>query len=262
MATPRTAAAFLSDTMAVDARPLLPSIHVPTLVLHRHASPIVPLAQGRYLADEIEGASFVELPGADGPPFWEHPDLFLKAIREFLYRLAPSTSAGPRADRTMATLLFTDIVGSTQRLSELGDRAWRESIDLHNEWSRRRVREFDGRLVEFTGDGMFATFDGPGRGIACVRKLSKDLEGLGLRIRAGLHAGEIERRGDQVAGVAVHIAARVMGLAGPGEILVTRTIRDLVVGSELEMQDRGSHTLKGIDGDWQVFAVDDEASAG
>jgi class 3 adenylate cyclase/pimeloyl-ACP methyl ester carboxylesterase len=262
MATPRTAAAFLADTMAVDARPLLASIHVPTLVLHRSASPIVPLAQGRYLADEIEGASFVELPGADGPPFWEHPDLFLNAIREFLERLAPSTSAGPRADRTMATLLFTDIVGSTQRLSELGDRAWRESIDLHNEWSRRRVKEFDGRLVEFTGDGMFATFDGPGRAIACVRKLSKDLEGLGLRIRAGLHAGEIERRGDQVAGVAVHIAARVMAIAGPGEIFATRTIRDLVVGSELEMQDRGSHMLKGIDGDWQIFAVDDEASTG
>jgi class 3 adenylate cyclase len=126
----------------------------------------------------------------------------------------------------------------------------------------RRVREFDGQLVEFTWDGMFAAFDGPGRGIACVRRLSKNLEGLGLRIRAGLHAGEIERRGDQVAGVAVHIAARVMVVAGPGEILVTRTIRDLVVGSDLEMRDRGSHPFKGVDGDWQVFAVGDEASAG
>jgi class 3 adenylate cyclase len=204
----------------------------------------------------------VELPGADGPPFWEHSDQFLSAIREFLHRIAPSAGTSSRSDRAMATLLFTDIVGSTDRLRELGDRAWRELIDLHNEWSRRRVREFEGRIVEFTGDGMLATFDGPGRGIACARRLGADLEQIGLRIRAGLHTGEIELRGDQVAGAAVHIAARVMAMAGPDEILVTRTIRDLITGSDLVMHDRGSHVLKGIEGDWQLFAVDDGGPSG
>jgi len=255
MTTPRIAAAFLNDMMASDARSILPSIHVPVLVLHREAGGLVPLEQGRYLAEHIAGARFVPLPGADGPPFWEHPELFLNAIRSFLHEIEPSASTAGRRDRTLATLLFTDIVGSTQRLSDLGDRAWRDLIDAHNEWARRRVRELEGRLVEFTGDGILATFDGPGRGIVCAAKLGDDLERVGLQIRAGLHAGEIELRGDQIGGVAVHIAARVMALAGAGEVLVSRTIRDLVVGSDFVMEDRGSHVLKGIDGEWQLFAV-------
>jgi class 3 adenylate cyclase/pimeloyl-ACP methyl ester carboxylesterase len=255
MATPRMAAAFLRDMMATDARAILPTIRVPVLVLHRQVSGLVPLPQGRYLAEHIAGAEFVELPGADGPPFWEHADLFLNAIRDFLHRVEPTAATAGRQDRSMATLLFTDIVGSTQRLSEVGDRSWREVIDLHNEWCRRRVREFGGRLVEFTGDGILATFDGPGRAILCAARLGEDLERIGVRIRAGVHAGEIEVHGDQVAGVAVHIAARVMSLAGAGEILASRTVRDLVVGSDFVMEDRGSHALKGVDGEWQVFAV-------
>jgi class 3 adenylate cyclase/pimeloyl-ACP methyl ester carboxylesterase len=257
MTTPRLAAAFLKDMMASDARSLLPSVHVPTLVLHRRSSPIVPLEQGRYLAEGIEGARLVQLPGADGPPFWEGAELFLNAVKGFLARIETPEGTARRYDRAMATLLFTDIVGSTERASELGDRGWRDVLDLHNEWSRRRVRENEGRLVKLTGDGMLATFDGPGRGIVCASTLGTDLERIGIKIRAGLHAGEIELRGDDVGGVAVHIAARVMAAAGPREILVSRTIRDLVVGSDFVMENRGSHTLKGVEGEWQLFAVAD-----
>ena len=217
---------------------------------------MVPLAQGRYLAEHIEGARFVELPGADGPPFWEGADLFLDSMKEFIAGIGTQSTA-PRYDRAMATLLFTDIVGSTERASELGDRGWRDVLDLHNEWSRRRVRENEGRLVKLTGDGMLATFDGPGRGIVCASGLGADLQRIGVTIRAGLHAGEIELRGDDVGGVAVHIAARVMAAAGPNEILVSRTIRDLVVGSDFVMEDRGSHALNGVEGEWQLFAVAD-----
>jgi class 3 adenylate cyclase len=256
MTTPRTAAAFVTDMVRSDARSILPSVRVPTLVLHRRESPLVPLEQGRYLAEHIAGAELVELAGADGPPFWQDADRFLGAIRAFLGRIEPSTTPAGRRDRVMATVLFTDIVGSTNHLSELGDRAWREVIDLHNEWCRRRVRQFGGRLVEFTGDGMLATFDGPGRAIVCAATLAEDVQRIDIRIRAGLHAGEIEVRGDDIAGVAVHIAARVMAEAGPSEIFVSRTVRDLVVGSEFSMQDRGSHVLKGVDGEWQLFAVD------
>jgi class 3 adenylate cyclase len=255
MATPRTAAAFLKEMMASDARSILPSIHVPTLVMHRQAGRMVPLEQGRYLADHIAGAEFVELPGGDGPPFWEQPELFLNSMREFLARVQPSGRGPARHDRTMATVLFTDIVRSTERASELGDRAWRDILDLHNEWSLRRVREFDGRLVKFTGDGVLATFDGPGRGIVCASILRTDLERIGVQIRAGLHVGEIELRDDDIGGVAVHIAARVMALAEPRQILVSRTMRDLVVGSDFALVDRGSHVLKGVDGEWQLFAV-------
>jgi pimeloyl-ACP methyl ester carboxylesterase/class 3 adenylate cyclase len=255
MTTPRVAAAFLRNMMASDARSLVPSVHVPTLVMHRRSSPMVPVEQGRYLADHIEGARFVELPGADGPPFWEGAEQFLDAVRDFLTGIESAAGTARRYDRAMATLLFTDIVGSTERASELGDRGWRDVLDLHNEWSRRRVRENEGRLVKFTGDGMLATFDGPGRGIVCASALGADLERIGVKIRAGLHAGEIELRGDDVGGVAVHIAARVMAAAGAGETLVSRTIRDLVVGSDFAMEDRGSHTLKGVEGEWQLFAV-------
>jgi len=157
----------------------------------------------------------------------------------------------------MATLLFTDIVGSTERASDLGDREWRQRLDLHDEWSRRRVREFEGRLIKTTGDGMLAMFDGPGRGILCAAKLRADLQKIGLHIRAGLHAGEIELRKDDVGGVAVHIAARVMAAAGPDEVLVSRTVRDLVVGSDFAMEDRGTHSLKGVEDEWQLFAVRD-----
>jgi class 3 adenylate cyclase/pimeloyl-ACP methyl ester carboxylesterase len=255
MTTPRVAAAFLRDMMDSDARSILPSVHVPTLVLHRRASPLVPLEQGRYLAEHIDGARFVELPGGDGPPFWEGADEFLDAVREFLAGIETPEGDVPRHDRAMATLLFTDIVGSTEQASELGDRGWRDVLDLHNAWSRRRVREHEGRLVKFTGDGILATFDGPGRAIACAQALGPDLQRIGVRIRTGLHAGEIELHGEDVGGVAVHIAARVMAEAGPGEILVSRTIRDLVVGSDVVMEDRGEHQLKGVDGVWQLFAV-------
>jgi class 3 adenylate cyclase len=255
MATPRTAAAFLKDMMTSDARSILPSIRVPVLVMHRQDGTLAPLEQGRYLADHIADAELVELPGGDGPPFWDRPELFLNAIRDFVARLQPSESQPGRHDRAMATLLFTDIAGSTERASELGDRAWRDLLDVHNERSRRRVREFDGRLVKLTGDGMLATFDGPGRGIVCAATLRSDLERIGVQIRAGLHVGEIELLEDDVGGMAVHIAARVMALAEPGEILVSRTMRDLVVGSDFALEDRGSHTLKGVDGEWQVFAL-------
>jgi class 3 adenylate cyclase len=155
----------------------------------------------------------------------------------------------------LATVLFTDIVGSTERAARLGDRRWRELLGAHDDLARRVVEEFQGQLVKTTGDGILATFDGPGRGIGCAAALRDELRGLGLRIRAGLHTGEVELRDGDVGGIAVHLAARVMATAGAGEILVSRTVRDLVVGASIAVEDRGSHALKGIEGAWQLFAV-------
>jgi class 3 adenylate cyclase len=206
---------------------------------------------GRYLAEHITGAKLVELPGTDGTLIWETPELALDLIEEFLTgvrRVAEPT-------RMLATVLFTDIVGSTQQASRLGDRRWRELLNVHDDLARRLVEEFGGRLVKTTGDGILATFDGPGRGLGCAAALRVELGGIGVQVRAGLHTGEVELRDDDVGGIAVHIAARVMGAAEAGEILTSRTVRDLVVGSDVALNDRGSQPLKGVEGSWQLFAV-------
>jgi class 3 adenylate cyclase len=251
IAGPAAAAAYFRSIYKADARALLPAIHVPTLVLHRAAYAFMPLAQGRYLADHIDGARLVELPGSDGPLFWEHADQALEAVEEFLTGVTPSVPS----DRVLATVLYTDIVDSTKQLERMGDQRWRGLLDMHDDLARRLVDASGGRLIKTTGDGVLATFDGPGRAIRFAAGFRDQLDALGLAIRIGIHAGEIELRGDDIGGMAVHLAARIMAEAGAGEILVSRTVRDLVVGSDIAFADRGVHHLKGIEGDWPLLAA-------
>jgi class 3 adenylate cyclase len=250
-ASPRAARALLRAATEGDVRPLLPLIQAPTLLLHRRDFQLLPIEHARYLAEHIPGARLVELSGADGSVIWDTPELVLDLIEELLTGVRRS----PEPKRVLATVLFTDIVGSTERASRLGDRRWRELLEVHDELARRVVEEFQGQLVKTTGDGILATFDGPGRGIRCAAALRDELRGIGLQIRAGLHTGEVELRDGDVGGIAVHLAARVMATAGSGEIVTSQTVRDLVVGASIAVEDRGPHVLKGIEGAWQLFAV-------
>jgi class 3 adenylate cyclase len=251
IASPRTVQAFLRVNFEMDARPILPLIQAPTLVLHRRDYQFLPIAHGRYLAEHIPGATLVELAGIEQTLFWETPELALDHIERFL----TGVRRAAQPTRMLATVLFTDIVGSTQRAGELGDRRWRELLNVHDELAGRLVEEFGGRLVKTTGDGILATFDGPGRAVHAAAALREELAGIGVQLRAGLHTGEVELRDSDVGGLAVHVAARVMATANPGEILVSRTVRDLVAGSDVALEDRGMYLLKGIDGDWQLLAV-------
>jgi class 3 adenylate cyclase len=251
-ASPRAAArALLRTVLEVDLRPLLPLIQAPTLVLHRRDFHVPPVEHAHFLADHIPDAKFVELPGADMSVIWDTPELALDVVEEFLTGVRPI----PRPKRVLSTVLFTDIVGSTERATRLGDRRWRELLNVHDELARRLIEEFGGQLIKTTGDGILATFDGPGRGVRCATALRDQLRGIGLQIRVGLHTGEVELRNGDVGGLAVHIAARVMAAASPGEVVTSRTVRDLIVGSGIAVEDRGEHALKGIDGSWQLFAV-------
>jgi class 3 adenylate cyclase len=250
-ASPKAAQAFLRGMFELDARPLLPLIHAPTLVLHRTGYPLVPLEHGRYLAEHIPDAKLIELPGADATLPHQAADVVLDNVEAFLGNLRRP----PAPTRVLSTVLFTDVVASTEEAGRLGDRRWRELLNVHDDLARRLVEEFGGQLVKTTGDGILATFDGPGRGIRCAAALRDELRGIGLQIRAGLHTGEVEQRDHDIGGIAVHLAARVMAAAGSGEILVSRTVRDLIAGANITVEDRGSHTLKGIDEPWQLFAV-------
>jgi len=234
----------------IDVRGIVPSIHVPTLILHAEADRICHVENGRYLARHIPDARYVELPGADHVP-WFDPDGAIGEIREFI--------TGHRVpvlpDRTLATILFTDIVRSTDRAAELGDNAWRELLEAHNALVRAELTRYRGVEVNTAGDGFLATFDGPARAIQCGREIGRQVRQLGLEVRAGVHTGEVERLGDDLAGIAIHIGARVAAMAGPGEVLVSGTVRDLVAGSGLEFTDRGSHQLRGVPGEWRVFSA-------
>jgi class 3 adenylate cyclase len=236
---------------AFDIRAVLPTISTPTLVLRSAGDRTYSLEQGRYLAEHIEGARFVELAGADHAPWFEDPDTSLDLIEEFVtgerHRVEP--------DRVLATTMFTDIVDSTERASRVGDRRWGELLDQYESLATREVERFGGRLVKTTGDGTLATFDGPGRAVRCAQAMVDAVGPLGIEIRAGLHTGEVDLRGDDIGGVAVHIGQRVSALAGPSEVLVSRTVTDLVVGSGIEFSDRGEHVLKGVPGTWQLYAV-------
>ena len=252
-ATPNAAAAALRFGQETDVRHVLPAIAVPTLVVHRTGDPLVSIAQGRYLAEHIPGARMLELPGdfhVGGHP-GANDDL-LEEVQEFL---TGARATAPEVDRILATILFTDIVGSTQQAAALGDRRWRDVLDAHDAAVRRELVRFRGRELKTTGDGFFAAFDGPARAIRCGQAIAAAARGLGLEVRAGLHTGECELRGGDLAGLAVHIGARVATLAGPGEVLVTSTVRDLVVGSGIEFDERGEQALRGVPDTWRTFAV-------
>jgi class 3 adenylate cyclase len=250
IASPQVVRASLRALLEVDVRPLLPLIHAPTLVLHHRDFRFLSVEHGRYLVEHLPDARLVELAG-ELPLWWDEPDPVMNAIEEFLL----GAERGAEPTRVLATVLFTDIVGSTERAAELGDRRWRALLDTHDELAGRLVERWGGRLVKSTGDGVLATFDGPGRAIGCAVALRDELADIGLQIRVGLHIGEVELRGDDVGGIAVHLAARILDTAGPGEIVVSRTVRDLVAGSEVVLQDRGSRRLKGVEGDWQLYGV-------
>ena len=255
MAAPGAMLAYAREMLGTDVRELLPAIRVPTLVLHRKDYQWLQPEFSRYVADHMPEARYLELPGGDADIYFDYPDEFLSAIRQFLDEIEPSSGRPPPAARFMATVLLTDIVSSTSRAQELGDAEWVHLLRLHDDLSHNVITEHGGRVVKTTGDGVLAVFDGPGRGLSGASALSIALHRAGLPIRAGLHTGEVESRGEDVGGIGVHIAARVMAEAGPGDILVSRTVRDLVVGSEFRFLDRGSHTLRGIEGDWQLFAL-------
>jgi class 3 adenylate cyclase/pimeloyl-ACP methyl ester carboxylesterase len=250
-ASPGAAMALMRMNSEIDVRHVLGAIHVPTLVLHRTGDVTVSVEAGRYQAAHIPQAKYVELPGVDHLPFVGDSEAVLSEIEEFL------TGARPvlEPDRVLATVLFTDIVGSTSHAAELGDRRWRELLGDQRAAVRRELDRHRGREIDTAGDGFLATFDGPARAIRCACAIRDAVRPLGLEVRAGLHTGEIELLGDGVAGIAVHIAARVAGLAGSGEVLTSSTVKDLVAGSGLHFSDRGSHTLRGVPDQWRLFEV-------
>ena len=245
----RTIWSLIAD---IDIRHVLPAIRVPTLILHNTGDRTVPVESSRYMAERIPGAKYVELPGVDHVPYAGNPDAILDEIEEFL----TGVRHGPELDRVLATVLFTDIVDSTRKAAELGDRRWRELLDAHHALVRERLAHFRGREIDTAGDGFLAAFDGPARGVRTACVIADDVRRLGLEVRAGLHTGECEVSGTKLTGIAVHIGARIAALARGGEILVSNTVRDLVAGSGLKFADRGLHTLKGVPGEAHLFAVD------
>jgi len=260
--TPDAMLAYSREMLRTDVRDLLPLIHVPTLVMHRRDYRVQPVELSRYVADHIEGARFVEVPGGDADIVFDATDECIQVIRDFVAEIEPTSRERGRVDRFMATVLVTDIVSSTTRAQELGDAEWVAMLQMHDDLTRDMVRDHGGRIVKSTGDGVLAIFDGPGRGLRCASVLSPTLARAGLPIRAGIHTGEVEQRGEDIGGIGVHIAARVMAAAEAGEVLVSRTVRDLVVGSEFRFEDRGAHALKGVEGDWQLFALADARLTG
>jgi class 3 adenylate cyclase len=250
-ATPAMAAAANRFSLYIDARPALGAISAPTLVVHRTGDPLINVVHGRYLAEHIRGARFSEYPGDFHESALGKDEEILDEIEEFL----TGTRREPEIDRVLKTIMFTDIVGSTERAVSMGDRRWHELLDAHDSAVREELERFHGDEVKTIGDGFLAAFDGPARAIRCAQAITDKAEDLGLALRAGLHTGECEARGDDLAGIAVHIGARVGNLAGPGEVLVTSTVRDLVTGSGVEFHDRGRHKLKGIPGEWRLLAV-------
>jgi pimeloyl-ACP methyl ester carboxylesterase len=253
-ASPGAAATVLRHNIAMDVRHALNAVSVPTMVVHRTDDPIIGVEAGRYLARHIRGAQYRELPGHFhvAGRAGEDDDVY-DLIEEFVTG-APVQRVDD-IDRVLMTVLFTDIVDSTARAASMGDRAWRGLLEQHDTYAANAVQSQRGVVVKRTGDGLLATFDGPGRGVRAARSVQEAVRPLGIEVRAGLHTGEVERRGDDVAGIGVHIGARVGALAGPGEVLVTSTVKDLVMGSDLGFDDRGTQALKGVPGEWHLWAA-------
>ncbi len=251
-ASPSLARKLMRHNFRVDIRALLPTIDVPTLVLHRTNEAMLNIEWGRYAARKIPGARLVELPGTDHYIWEQNSDAVAEEIEEFL----TGVRRGRETERTLKTLLFTDIVGSTDRARAIGDEPWRQLLDRQDAAAHRQLARFQGRFVKSTGDGVLATFDGPAAAIRCALAIREAMRGLGLEVRAGVHTGEVELRGDDDGGIAVHIAARVASTAAAGDVLVSRTVADLIAGSGMKLTDRGEHDLKGIPERWRLFAVD------
>jgi class 3 adenylate cyclase len=249
--TPATGIAWLRMVQATDIRSTLPAIRMPTLVIHRTDDRIIPVEHGRYLGERIPNARYVELPGADHL-WWIDGDDILNEIESFL----TGTTATHEADRVLATVMFTDIVGSTTRAAELGDRRWRDLVEAHDRLVRTHLERYRGHEVKTLGDGFLATFDGPGRAIRCAGEVREAVRSLGLEVRAGLHTGEVDVAGDDIAGIAVNIGARVGAKAEPGQVLVSHTVKDLVAGSGFSFEDRGEHDLRGVPGSWRLWSVE------
>jgi class 3 adenylate cyclase len=257
--SPNSMKRLIAMNKQIDVRHVLPTISAPTLVIHRTGDRVVPVEHGRYYAQKISGAKYVELSGEDH--WWwtgNDGDGIAEEVEEFL----TGKRWQPEPERVLKTILFTDIVGSTEMAVQLGDRQWRELLDQHDATVREALERFRGVEIKTTGDGFLTAFDGPARAIRCAKTITHGAGRLNLGIRAGLHTGECELRGLDLAGIAVHIGARVAALAGPGETLVTSTVRDLVAGSDIEFTDRGSHHLKGVPGQWQLLAVESVPSGG
>jgi class 3 adenylate cyclase len=250
-ASPATVAVTMPLIAEMDVRPVLPTVHVSTLVLHHTDDVTIPPEWGRDVADRIPGAKYVELPGRNVYHFVEPWRQSFQEIAEFL----TGEQADVADDRVLATVLFTDIVDSTRRAAEMGDRDWHALLDAHDAVVRSQLSRFRGREVNTSGDGFLAMFDGPQRAIRCAMAIRDAVRSLGIEVRAGLHTGECEVRGDDIGGIGVHIGARVSALAAPNDVLVSSTLRDLVIGSGLEFEERGAHKLKGVPGEWRLFAV-------
>jgi len=251
-ATPRMATAQLRTILDLDVRSVLPTISAPTLVIHRRDFAFGHVDQARHLAEHIPGARFLELPGADASPFTPDSDAMVDVVEEFL----TGVPTAPAADRVLVTILITDLVASTERAAEVGDRRWRSVLDRYDDITRREVGTRRGAVLKSTGDGHVVIFDSPGRAIqSAVAVRDAVARDLGLSVRAGIHTGEAERRGEDYGGIAMHIAARISAHAAPGEVLVSRTVGDLVTGSETSLRDRGEHELRGVPGTWGLFAV-------
>jgi class 3 adenylate cyclase len=249
--SPGAAQAWLRMIADIDVREALPQIRVPTLLVHRTGDRAVDVGASRYAASRIPGARLVELPDGDALPFVGDTEAVAAEIEEFLTGSRPP----PMPDRVLATILFTDIASSTQRAAEVGDRRWRELLGRHDALARAQLQRYRGREVKMTGDGLLATFDGPARAVTCAAAIGRELRTLGVEVRAAVHTGEVELRDGDIGGIAVHIAARVMGLARPNEVLVSSTVKDLVAGAEIRFEDRSVQSLRGVPGQWQLFAA-------
>ena len=250
-ASPTAAVTLSRMNGEIDVRHVMPTIRVPTLILHCVGDRAIDIGGARYMAQQIPQARLIELPGSDHIPWLTNADVVLGEIEEFL----TGSRHAPEPDRVLATVLFTDIVDSTKRAAEMGDHSWRRVLDEHDRTARQMVEKYRGNLVKTTGDGILATFDGPGRAIRCALDFEAAALQIGLSLRAGLHTGEVERRDGDVGGITVHAAARVMALSSPGEVLVSRVVTDLVAGAGLKFSDRGSRELKGLPGRWDLFVA-------
>ena len=256
-ASPGAAVTLLRRAFDTDARAVLPAIGVPTLILHRTGDPFTGIEHGRYLAEHIPGAKYVELVGSDHLFFAEDTDRLLAEMQEFLTGVREANEP----DRVLATVLFADVVGSTEHAATLGDRRWHDLLEAYYALVRAELARFRGREIDTAGDGMFAAFDGPARAIRCAIAIASGVKRLGVAVRVGLHTGECEVIGSKVGGIAVHIGARVAGLARANEVLVSGTVKDLVAGSGMRFDERGTHTLKGVPGEWRLYAVAHERGA-